>query len=80
MKQAEIIESIVNSIPYPQHIKNIDLTEGNAVLFDWRGSRYRVGSSLDVEECEGGFLCGSDKAILMRHVIAKGRTLSALDQ
>lgn len=78
MEQNEILQVVISSIPYPQQMKDIDLSEPDAVLFTWRGSTYRVSKSLGAEVCENGFLVGNDAAILMGAVLHKGRALSQL--
>jgi len=65
--QAQIIELLINALPYPNQIKDIDLvSEEDAVRFTWRSSRYRVSLDLFVEEVNAGCLAGSDSAILIR--------------
>lgn len=72
MKQGKLIEIVLAGIPYPEQIKNIDIdTESEAIRFTWRGVRYRVSGSGFVEEIGDGVLIGSDRAILMRHILQK---------
>lgn len=65
MNHAELIEILLNAIPYPQQIKNMGFREENALRFEWRGTAYRIDSSLGADEVDGGCLVGSDKAMLM---------------
>lgn len=72
MKQGKIIELVIAGIPYPNQIRELDVdTEKAAIRFTWRGSSYRVSDTGHVEEVQKGMLIGSDKAILMSHLLAK---------
>ena len=69
MRQEKIINKIIKALPYAGQIKGIDLSEANAVRFQWRSDTYRVNSNLFVEECRDSCLVGSSKAILMEALI-----------
>ena len=75
MEQNEIIQAVIQVIPYPQQMKDIDFSESDAVRFAWRGVTYRVDKTLDVGECDRGCLRGSDLAILMRELLKKGQRI-----
>lgn len=62
----QLIELIIKTLPWPQHISNIDSTlEQDAIRFDWRSSRYRLTTLLSVEEIQRGLLVSSSAAGLM---------------
>jgi len=66
------IELLNRALPYPEQMKNIDLSNQNCVCFDWRGSRYK----LDMETCgvmlsKGQFLEGDNSSLLMERLIKK---------
>lgn len=72
MTKEKLIETIVGGLPYPHQMRDIDISsETEAVRFNWRGVRYRVGFSLHVEEVGDGILRGSDCAILMQAVLTR---------
>ncbi len=67
---AKALELVLQAVPYPHLIRDIDLhTQPDVLRFTWRGSRYRVGEHLHVEEVDGDVLIGSDLAILMERTI-----------
>ena len=69
---SEVLEAIMQGIPYPQHVSSIDLSSEpeRAVRFTWRRERFRISlSSGNVVQCENGCLCGSDLAILFEHLL-----------
>lgn len=70
MSKDELLTLIIQTIPYPQQIKEIDTTtEDDAIQFTWRACRYRVSDNRHVEEVGDGVLIGSDRAILMGHLL-----------
>ncbi len=69
-EKSKLIEQVYSRIPYSSQIKNLDAnSEDSAIRFDWRGTRYRVSASGMVEECQNGFLAGTDAAILMQALV-----------
>lgn len=76
--QAQIIELLINALPYPNQIKDIDMSsEAEAVRFTWRGIRYRVDGKLNTDEVDKGCLVGSDLAILLRQCLNQSLLLKA---
>jgi len=76
--QSKIIEVLINALPYPNQIKDIDLiSEKDSVRFTWRSARYRVNTDLFVEEVKGGCLAGSDAAILIRRCLEQSAVLKS---
>lgn len=72
VKNVKLIEVVLGGLPYPEQVKDIDLTsEEYAARFTWRGTRYRVSSYINVEEIGEGVLIGSDKATLMRTILER---------
>ncbi len=76
MNNKELILVALHSIPYSDHISNIDLNrEDEFIQFTWRGDMFRVSISGDsiagmlVESCGDGFLHGDNKSILMEHIL-----------
>lgn len=70
----EIVERLYKNIPYPNCVEQLDTSsEGNAVRFIWRGTRFRVSTNLCVEEVvKGGFLAGSNEADLIAALLKGG--------
>lgn len=69
-EKSKLIEQVYSRVPYSAQIKNLDAaSEQDAIRFDWRGERYRVEASGHVQECQNGFLAGTDRAILMQALI-----------
>jgi len=66
----EIFEIVVKSIPYPQHMSDIETHEDH-IRFTWRGDRFRVSKSLHVEEVTKGCLSGSNLAIFLRSILER---------
>jgi hypothetical protein len=74
MTPSAIREHVILSIPYAGQICDEDLTEADAFRFTWRGTRFRVSSSLMVEEVGWrGFLAGSNAAILLEALLKMRR-------
>lgn len=70
MNKNVLLVLIIRAIPYPQQIEDIELEKDTeAVRFTWRGTRFRVGQNLMVEEVKDGMLSGSDMAILLGHIL-----------
>jgi len=70
--QSDVLEAVMQGLPYPQHVSDIDLTSEPdcAVRFTWRNDRFRVSlSSGMVEKCKNGCLHGSNLAILFEHLL-----------
>lgn len=66
----EAIRCIIQGIPYPQHISDIDTSPERAIRFTWRGDRFNVWlPALSVEEVGDGVLIGSNLAILLTHCL-----------
>ena len=67
----QVIQAVVCAIPYPQHVKDWDLSSvPDAVRFTWRSDRFRVSlRSGMVEQEDGRLLCGSNIAILVESMI-----------
>ncbi len=76
MNNAKRVEILINSIPYPNQIKDISLEEENAVKFTWRQTIYRFSNDDNIEEVDNGFLVGNDKSILMSALIKKSSMIS----
>ena len=77
--QAQIIELLINAIPYANQIKDIDLSsEAKSVQFTWRGNSFRVTETLQVYEVSDGFLSRQDLAILFRQCLNQAMILKEL--
>lgn len=67
---AKVLELVLQAVPYPHLIRDIDLhSQPDVLRFTWRCTRYRVNEHLSVEEVEGDILVGSDIAILMERTL-----------
>jgi hypothetical protein len=71
MNQEQLIELIYRAIPYSNQIRNIDLSEFEVVRFTWRRTRFRVSTTLHVDEVDSPFLRGSNISLLMRTLLQK---------
>lgn len=72
MTKGELMSVIVNAIPYPNHISDIDLnSENDAIRFSWRGTRFRVTDSLSVGEVVGDCLVVSNNLIMVFEELLK---------
>lgn len=70
--QGQVLEVLLNAVPYPNQIKNIDLSYDKAVYFTWRSSRFKVELSTgSVDVSEGQMLIGNDVAILLRELMQR---------
>lgn len=69
--QTKIIELLIAALPYPEKIKNINLSRPNEVRFEWRGNAFAVSDTLNTEQIDGAFLVGSDLAILLKALLEK---------
>lgn len=77
--QAQIIELLINAIPYANQIKDIDLSsEKDAVRFTWRSYRYRVSNTFCTEQVHNECLIGSDTAILIRRCLEQSAVLKSV--
>lgn len=70
MKNTDILEAVIQKLPYPQQIKEIDVTsEERAIRFRWRGFHFRVSAAMSVETVGNGVLIGSDESILLQKIL-----------
>lgn len=70
MTKDELILAVMASVPYANQIKELDTqSDPTAIRFTWRGNKFRVSETCDVEEVGDMVLVGSDIAILMRSLI-----------
>lgn len=71
----KMIEVITTALPYANQIRDYDLSsEEDAMRFAYRGDRFRVSTYSDllrVEQVEGGFLSGSNIAIVMEALLKR---------
>jgi len=64
------IESLINCMPHPKQIKDIDLDKKSCIYFTWRSSRYKLElESGLVWVVEGNFLEGRDNSILIERLL-----------
>jgi hypothetical protein len=64
------IESLINCMPFPKQITEIDLDKKGCIYFTWRSSRYKLeldGGSVWV--VKGDFLEGKDNSILIERLL-----------
>jgi hypothetical protein len=70
MTNSQILERVIQRVPYPSQIKDMDLTtQQTAIRLTWRGQRFDVNDRLSVEEIEGGMRLGSNIAILLEALL-----------
>jgi len=64
------MESLINCMPYPKQITDIDLEKKGCIYFTWRSCRYKL--ELDgggVWVIKGDFLEGKDNSILIEQLL-----------
>lgn len=75
MNSSEIFENVLAGLPYPDQVKDICFDEVDAIRFTWRSSRYRVSSSLLVEEVGNSMLMGSNESIIFTALLKKTKCI-----
>ena len=65
----KIIEAVLRSIPYPDQMRDFDLSNECSVRFTWRGSRFRVSDTGYAEESSNHCLSGSNASILLTALV-----------
>jgi len=78
MSNSEILEMVLNSLPYTNQISDIDFSGKNEIRFSWRGARFRVNETLHVEEVKGVIFAGSNSALLFQSLLEKTRLIKAI--
>jgi hypothetical protein len=78
MNNSKLIELVLNALPYSNQINDIDMTEDSAVRFTWRRNRFRISSTLHVEEVDGGLLAGSNIAIMFEALLKRAKALGEI--
>lgn len=64
------IELLYASLPYPEQIRELDLSSESAIYFKWRFNKYKFDlSMLSIDAVDGMMLVGNDTAILMTELI-----------
>lgn len=60
-----IVELLLQTIPYPEQIMNLNTALENAVEFDWRGHHFKITNSFSVEELiqYGIYTAGSESEL-----------------
>ncbi len=74
MNNGQLMELIINALPYPDQIEDIEFIEvanRNAIRLAWRGTRYEVSGDLNVGElCDMGST-NTVSAILLRELLKR---------
>lgn len=71
MTKDKAVELLYKAIPYSNHITKLDtISEDKAILFTWRGDRFRfLIDYMSIEEVGNGVLMGSNISILMGAIL-----------
>ena len=69
MTNSEIMDLVKKALPYSNQMTDTELDEEKDFRFSWRGDRFRIGDQLNVEQVDGGFLVGSNIAIIIEELI-----------
>lgn len=70
--QGEVLELLINSIPYPHQMRDIDLSYDKAVYFTWRDGRYKIELATGmVDLVDGKLLVGDNTSILIKALIER---------
>lgn len=77
MDNSKRLETVLKGLPYPNQMKDIDMSEENAIRFTWRQVRFRVAHDFNVEEVEGRFLAGGNLSILLEALLKKTSLISS---
>ena len=68
----KVIEMLLSTLPYPEHISDIDLKIKNRVYFTWRHERYKIHiDSGEVNLIEGIFETSSNATYVMGALIRR---------
>jgi hypothetical protein len=79
MTKSQILEAVLQAIPYPDQIKDIDMeSRTSSVKFAWRGDVFVVGDTLNVDCLEDGCLCGNNISIIFRELLKKTKFIREL--
>lgn len=74
MTNEEILERVIQRLPYPNQIEIFDLSsETNAICFRWRAQSFRVDSNLNVDTARNGMLIGDDASIILSALLKGGQ-------
>lgn len=66
------MKMLMDTLPYPDQIDDIDLSKENSIYFKWRSARYKFGLlHCSVEKVDGIFLHGDDCSTLMEAMLRK---------
>ncbi|AUR88201.1 hypothetical protein NVP1111B_07 [Vibrio phage 1.111.B._10N.286.45.E6] len=85
MKIEKMVELLFKSIPYSQHIEDLEFSTGDKVIeiiFNWRGARYSlrfVNGSFSCSELQNEMLVGTDASILIAHAMNRSHTISEIN-
>jgi hypothetical protein len=78
MTNTQIFELVLAALPYCNQITDIDFHGTEVVRFTWRGARFQISSTLQVEEVEDGMLLSTDKTILLRALLERANLVKGL--
>lgn len=56
MTQAQIVNLLIDTLPYPEHMKNLEFMVIDGIRFSYHTVTYRVDANLSVDEVENGLL------------------------
>jgi hypothetical protein len=68
-RATEILELVIQRMPCPNRMLELDLTEQNAIRFTWREKRFRVFDNFFVEEVDKGCLVHTTTAELLQALL-----------
>jgi hypothetical protein len=68
--KGRLIELLYKGLPYSSNITQIDVdSEKDAIRFTWFRERFRASTSLFVEGCVNGMLCGNNSSTLIGQIL-----------
>lgn len=72
MTKGDLIAIIVNALPNPQLMRDIDLdSESDAIRFTWEGHTFRITTDLHIDQVEGNILATSTTITILMEKLLK---------
>lgn len=71
----ELLETIIDCLPYPQQITKLNITKANdAIYFTWRvDNHFKIELNGNVSEVDDTVLIVNDICIILRELLKRGK-------
>lgn len=80
MKNSDTLNLVIKTLPYPDQIKDVDMSMTDQLRFTWRGDRFRVSDALFVEEVDSKFLVGSNTSLLLQRMLRQASEIRQISK